>query len=95
MKKILINIVIAATLIACSDDDIKRYPPPTTGGGGNEVGTAQIWVTSGDESRLLSAQDNLSIIDNKETSYPSITINETEQMQEIEGFGAALTGSSA
>ena len=74
MKKILITIVIAATLIGCSDDDQKSYPPPTTGGSGNEVGTAQIWVTSGDESRLLSAQDHLSIIDNKETSYPSITI---------------------
>ena len=95
MKKILITIVIAATLIGCSDDDQKSYPPPTIGGSGNEVGTAQIWVTSGNESRLLSAQDHLSIIDNKETSYPSITINETEQMQEIEGFGAALTGSSA
>ncbi len=95
MKKILITIVIAASLIACSNDDHKSYPPPTTGGSGNEVGTAQVWVTSGDESRLLSAQDNLSIIDNNETSYPSITINEDEQMQEIEGFGAALTGSSA
>ncbi|HIB37202.1 glycoside hydrolase family 30 beta sandwich domain-containing protein [Mesonia sp.] len=95
MKKIFLSIAIAATLIACSDDDTKSYPPPTTGGSGNEVGTAQIWVTSGDQSRLLSAQDNLSIIDNNETTYPSISINESEQMQEIEGFGAALTGSSA
>ena len=95
MKKFFILIAIATTIVACSDEDIKRYPPPSTGGSGSEVGTAQIWVTSGDESRLLSAQDNLSIIDNNETSYPSITINEDEQMQEIEGFGAALTGSSA
>ena len=95
MKKFFILIAIATTIVACSDEDIKRYPPPSTGGSGSEVGTAKIWVTSGDESRLLSAQDNLSIIDNNETSYPSITINEDEQMQEIEGFGAALTGSSA
>ena len=92
MKKFFILIAIATTIVACSDEDIKRYPPPSTGGSGSEVGTAKIWVTSGDESRLLSAQDNLSIIDNNETSYPSITINEDEQMQEIEGFGAALTG---
>ncbi|SFU41904.1 glucosylceramidase [Pustulibacterium marinum] len=98
MKKqyITISLLAIATLFtACSEDEKPYYPPPSTGGEGTEVATAQMWVTSGDQSRLLAAQDNLSIVDNTETTYPAITINSGEQLQEIEGFGAALTGSSA
>lgn len=97
MKRIQYTLatVVLGTLLSCSDNDKPYYPPPSSNTNGNEVGTAQIWVTSGDKSRLISAQEDLSIIDNTTTNYPAITVDAGQQYQEIEGFGAALTGSSA
>lgn len=93
--KIMINIVLGFCLLtSCSEDDAPHYPPPTTPDA-NQVGTAKIWVTGGDKGKLLAPQDDVSIVDSKETDHPSVTVNAEKQYQEIEGFGAALTGSSA
>jgi glucosylceramidase len=54
-----------------------------------------LWLTSGDKSRLLSKENDLSIKDSLIVLFPEIRIDTTDAFQEIEGFGAALTGSSA
>jgi glucosylceramidase len=49
----------------------------------------------GDQSRLLTKGTDATIYEASPTSLPLITINASQKLQEIEGFGAALTGSSA
>ncbi len=60
-----------------------------------EIGKAQVWLTTGDQSKLLSKENDISITAPGVTTVPSITVDVTQKFQEIEGFGAALTGSSA
>ncbi|HEX5170829.1 MAG TPA: glycoside hydrolase family 30 beta sandwich domain-containing protein [Cyclobacteriaceae bacterium] len=79
------------SVAGCGDDDPKYEPPHPP----NEIGKAQSWLTMGDQSVLLGKQNDLSIIEEQSTTLPVITVDITEVMQEIEGFGAALTGSSA
>lgn len=96
-KSLLLASGLVILALSCTNDDKPDYlpptPPPTPEGA--VVGSAQIWVTNGSQSKLLSKQEDLVIIDNIETSNPSITIDPTQRFQEIDGFGAALTGSSA
>jgi glucosylceramidase len=77
----------------CQSDD--GHPNPGPPKQPEEIGKAQVWVTSGDQSKLLSKGSDISITVLAESSFPSVTLNPTEKLQEIEGFGAALTGSSA
>ncbi|WP_218937527.1 glycoside hydrolase family 30 protein [Antarcticibacterium flavum] len=96
-KTILLATGIGLLALSCTNDDQPTYKPPTSPSPpvGEVVGSAGLWVTNGAQTKLLSKQEDLEIIDNVETSYPSITIDPGQRFQEIEGFGAALTGSSA
>jgi glucosylceramidase len=76
-------------LCGCKSND----PPEPTGP--EIIGQAHVWLTSGDKSKLLSQEGDLSIKDSLTSSHPMISIDTTAALQEIEGFGAALTGSSA
>lgn len=60
-----------------------------------EIGKAKVWLTTGDQSKLLAIETDIAIIESREMSFPTITINPNEKLQQIDGFGAALTGSSA
>lgn len=97
MNKIVYTSIVLATVLfsGCSDNEKPYYPPPSSNTNGEVVGTAKVWVTSGDKSRLIAPQEDINVVNNTTTNYPFITINASEQYQEIEGFGAALTGSSA
>ncbi|RAW02409.1 glucan endo-1,6-beta-glucosidase [Pseudochryseolinea flava] len=75
----------------CSEGDDTPNPGPPVQPGGS--GKAKVWVTSGDQSRLLAQQNDIMITTIK--ASPTITLDSTVTYQEIEGFGAALTGSSA
>jgi glucosylceramidase len=94
---VLVSLLIAlpglVSLGSCdgSDPDPKPPPPPPQ----EEIGKASWWLTKGDQSILLAKQSDISIYAVKETSLPIITITPATAYQEIEGFGAALTGSSA
>ena len=88
----LLYLITAFVFLSCAgDDDPDNSPLPTNAVTGN----ANVWLTMGDQSLLLSPQKPISITTVKSTSLPVITIDSTQLMQEIEGFGAALTGSSA
>ncbi len=99
MKKSFVYIGLAAFLFSCSeseDNSGNPGPPPPVTETGNVIGTADVWITNGGQTKLLSKQSSgASIYDNNATTDPSISVDFSQQYQEIEGFGAALTGSSA
>jgi len=93
-------VVLAAGLgllsLSCSDNDDPTYEPPAPPAPiGEVVGQAGVWTTTGTGSKLISRQDDVNIYDRTESENPRITVDPSQQYQEIEGFGAALTGSSA
>jgi glucosylceramidase len=67
------------------------YIPPVIA----DIGKAKVWLTTGDKLRLLNSESDLSIRATRSGSFPLITIDTSITFQRIEGFGAALTGSSA
>lgn len=78
--------------VACGKDEFPDPGPPTRP---EEIGKAQVWVTTGDQAKLLSKESDLSIYPASETPLPTIIVDPATTFQTIEGFGAALTGSSA
>lgn len=59
-----------------------------------EIGKAALWLTQGDKSKLLNREPDL-LITEASSGYPLINIDTVIQYQSMDGFGAALTGSSA
>lgn len=86
----MIMLLLAVT--GCGKDEFPDPGPPQQP---KEIGKARVWVTTGDQSKLLAEESQIPVTEISETSLPSITLDVTEKLQEIEGFGAALTGSSA
>ncbi len=60
----------------------------------SEIGKATVWLTKGNKTRLLSHEPDITI-SSTGSGYPEIVIDTAARYQEIEGFGASLTGSSA
>ncbi|OON70102.1 hypothetical protein B0919_05010 [Hymenobacter sp. CRA2] len=65
-----------------------------------QVGSAaaqsvSLWMTTGDQSKLLQPQAGVSFGANTGTASTTITVDEGTTYQTIDGFGASLTGSSA
>jgi len=61
----------------------------------DSIGSAQVWLTMGDKSKLFNQEGTIIIKKNASANWPVIEIDTASRLQEIEGFGAALTGSSA
>ena len=55
----------------------------------------QVVETSGDRSMLLQSQPGVTFATGGPTSGPVITVNDSSKYQQIDGFGASLTDSSA
>lgn len=80
---------------SCSRD-IDASPSTQEGGSfirANE--SVSIWMTTGDRSKLLQAQPNVTFSADAGTSANTITVDEGTTYQVMDGFGAAMTGSSA
>lgn len=86
-------LAVLFVMLACGSDN--AFPDPGPPKSPQEIGKAQVWITTGDQSKLLAKQADISVTEATESSHPTITVNASEKLQEIEGFGAALTGSSA
>jgi glucosylceramidase len=56
--------------------------------------TVQVWLTTSDGSNQLTPQANLTFGSNTGNSS-TITVNEYQELQQMDGFGAAVTDSSA
>jgi glucosylceramidase len=85
-------IILAGLLAACSKDTTPDPGPPPSS---TEIGKASVYVTTGDQSKLLHKENDISVVKAATTTTPVINIDASQKFQEIEGFGAALTGSSA
>src|SRR3954462_14389737 len=57
--------------------------------------TVNIWVTTGDKSKLLQQQAAVSFAADGGTNPTTITVNESVTYQSIDGFGWTFTGGSA
>jgi glucosylceramidase len=75
----------------CKSNDNPPDPVPVK----DSIGRARVWLTTGDKSKLFNKEGDLTIKKTVSTNWPVIEIDTAERLQEIEGFGAALTGSSA
>lgn len=53
------------------------------------------WLTNPDESALLKKQKSQILFNSAANQYPTINVDEESVFQEMDGFGAALTGGSA
>ena len=73
---------IISILSACSQKDDEPNPGPPVMQ--TELGKAKSWITSGDQSRLLAEQTEVSIV--KVKGNATITLDTTIIYQEIEGF---------
>lgn len=60
-----------------------------------DLGKAKVWLTRGDKIKLLSQEGDLSIRSTVPEEWPVLTADTTILFQEVDGYGAALTGSSA
>jgi glucosylceramidase len=55
----------------------------------------QVWLTTGDQTKLLQQQASVSFAASTTATATTITVNEGTTYQTIDGFGAAMTGSAA
>ena len=88
----ILALIFCFFLMSCKakNETVAPDPPPS-----NEIGKAQVWLTKGDQSKLLHREGDLSISKTASSAWPVITIDTVTHHQSIEGFGAALTGSAA
>ncbi|MCW5911954.1 MAG: glucan endo-1,6-beta-glucosidase [Cyclobacteriaceae bacterium] len=81
------------SLAGCKKDEPFNPGPPKTP---EEIGKASVYLTTGDKNKLFSAEPEISVVETTSAAVTSlITIDAGQKFQQIDGFGAALTGSSA
>lgn len=80
---ILLPALLVTLLTACSSGN---------SGGQGEV---QVWLTTPDQSKLLHREESLKLTKAKGTGENAIAIDEQTVYQQMDGFGASLTDSSA
>lgn len=87
--------ILILTLITFSGCEGKDNTPPDEPPVPEDTVVAQVYLTRGDQIKLFSKEANLSIKASAPTSWPIVTVDTAITYQTIEGYGAALTGSSA
>jgi len=85
----LLSIIAFVPSCGYKDNTDNNIPPDS------DIGKAHVWLTRGDKTNLLSQGPDLSIKETASSNWPFIEIDTTTSLQTIDGFGAALTGSSA
>ena len=80
---VIIGVLLTAVLVSCSQSRT----------GGTDV---SVWLTTTDGSSQLTAQPGLTFTkDSQSNASSTIDVNEHQQFQQMDGFGAAVTDSSA
>lgn len=89
----ILMMLLVASLIpqACQKKNTPDEPQPPDPTGPK----AEVWLTRTDQLKLLSKEAGLPIINQHDGMWPLITIDTSVIMQTIDGYGAAMTGSSA
>ncbi|MEM1504105.1 carbohydrate-binding protein [Domibacillus sp. 8LH] len=60
-----------------------------------KVPPVQVWVTTPDQTKLLQQQPSINFTDKDVLSETTIHVNEQKKYQQMDGFGASMTDSSA
>ena len=89
MKKFIIG-ALAIALAGCS---AKKATVDTNTA--EKTGDVAFWLTTGDKSALLQQQTTALNFSSTQNGNPTITVDESEKFQTIDGFGYTLTGGSA
>lgn len=90
MRKVLLTILLFPALYSCKDNRSDRDEP------GAVDGKVTLWTTTGNQTKLLARDTTVSLVQKQQNNQGiTITLEEQETLQEMEGFGAALTESSA
>lgn len=88
---VAILFVLFSGFIACkSKSENNPVTPPA-----DTLPKAAVWLTEGDQSNLFTELSGITIRSTATTSWPIIRMDTSQLFQSIDGFGAALTGSSA
>ena len=90
MKKYIIC-AVAITLAACS----AKKNTADNQQNSNAASDVAFWLTKGDRSALLEKQNTVLNFGELKNSNPTITVDESQKFQSIDGFGYTLTGGSA
>lgn len=92
MNTLFFLLIISLSFGSCKgkDNPVHQEPDPDSTGV-----RAEIWLTRGDKSALLSTQGGVKINAPATTPWPLIQIDTSIRFQSVDGYGAALTGSSA
>ena len=92
--KLVFLILFIAFLLRCSKSSVSPTPEPVkpTPTAKNDV---TFWLTKADQSVLLQKQSTVLGFDSVANTYPTISVDDTQTFQTIDGFGYALTGGSA
>ncbi|WP_121808315.1 glycoside hydrolase family 30 beta sandwich domain-containing protein [Mucilaginibacter kameinonensis] len=98
MRLAVLTLLSAATFYSCKKNvNAPEAPDQKTSGtvarAANEVVNA--WLTTADQSNLLQAQTSFNFAADAGTNATTITVDETQTYQGIDGFGFTLTGGSA
>lgn len=90
MKRFLLFSLVAFSVLSCKDPvtppDIEPVTIDTTK-------SVKVWLTTGNEAYLLEQRNSVEF--SREFGDFTIQVDTTQTFQTIDGFGAALTGSSA
>jgi glucosylceramidase len=92
ISRFLFILLLTSGFSACSGKDKTKPDVPPDPPGTKKV---QVYVTKGDKSALLAKQGEISFIQTAPTNLVVLKIDTSNTFQEAEGYGAALTGSSA
>ncbi len=87
---ILFSFIILVSFTQCKDSGNEPAPTPTPQ---DSVGDVGVWLTTGNESCLLKKMTPINF--SRDFADFTIVVDTTTTYQYIDGFGAALTGSSA
>ncbi len=91
-RLILIGLLSLIAISGCEGkEDIPDDPPVVP----KDTVVASVYLTRGDQLKLFSKEHDISIKPVATGSWPVITVDTSVTFQTIEGYGAALTGSSA
>lgn len=85
-------LLIAGMLLTSCKGNINENPETPIIPDGEK---AEVWLTRGDKSKLLNREGDLNILTSATSHWPTIMVDTSIVYQEIDGYGAALTGSSA
>ncbi|MCK9859074.1 glycoside hydrolase family 30 beta sandwich domain-containing protein [Paenibacillus sp. ATY16] len=66
-----------------------------SGSSSSAAGQVQVWLTTPDKSKLLQQEESLKLTKAKDSEENVITIDDRKVYQQMDGFGASLTDSSA